>query len=99
MTHQAVHDAHTVRVHCERLLVQLLCLFQAALHLSQPASHVEHRVRGGEEASSLLDAETCFLEVFLLHEQLSCENRSRGTCEWGVSQGERPQPTSLSPES
>lgn len=42
MAYQAVHDAHTVRVYGEGLLVQLLGLFKAALHLSQPASHVEH---------------------------------------------------------
>lgn len=44
LTHQAMHDAHAVGVHCERLLVQLLGLLQAALHLGQPAPHVEYRV-------------------------------------------------------
>lgn len=87
--YQVVHDAHAVRVYGEGLLVQLLGLFKAALHLSQPASHVEHRVRGGEEARSLLDAEARLLELSLLHEQISCDNRGAG-CEWGKSQAEAP---------
>lgn len=91
--YQAVHDANTIRVHGECFLVQLLGLFKAALHLSQPASHVEHRVRGGEEASSLLDAETCFLELSLLHEQLSCGKRGV-KCEQGDTMGSGPSPRS-----
>ena len=73
-----MHDAHAVGVHRERLLVQLLGLLQTALHLGQPAPHVEHRMRGGKEARCLLDAEACFLEVLLLHEQLGCETRRAG---------------------
>lgn len=40
LTHQAVHDAHAIWVHRERLLVQLLGFLQAALHLGQPAPHI-----------------------------------------------------------
>lgn len=94
MAYQVVHDAYAIRVYGECLLVELLGLFKAALHFSQPASHVEHGVRGGEEARSLLDAEACFLELSLLHEQLSCDNR-RARCEWGESQAEAP---ALGPE-
>lgn len=99
LTHQAMHDAHAVGVHCERLLVQLLGLLQAALHLGQPAPHVEYRVRRGEEARGLLDAEACFLEVLLLHEQLGCETRRAGEAVGEVrGSGPLPHPT-ISPRS